>query len=342
MTATLAHEETFDRTFERLYRQHRRDVYRFVLRDLRNPDDAEDVTQAAFLNAYRALQHGNEPAKPRAWLLTIAQNVVRRRFRTRGGRPQEVELDPELAVAPDDEGPTAEEIRSAIETLRPTQRAALVLREIGGLSYAEVAEELDLSVSAVETLIFRARRAVRAELEAEGLGVDTRRRVRTVAGLGLGLPQLVADALAWLGRRSVTAKVAGAAGAAAVATGVAVQTGPLTRAGDERPAPVRAQQVAPAEVRDAPIVRLTAPAPRGGKAAKPPRAASASGVGQEGQTVLGGLVPQVALPGLALPLQPLPDDPAPPSVPKVPLPEIAVPLPEIEVPLPEVSVTLPD
>ncbi len=60
---------TSDLAFERLYRQHRGDVYRFVLRDVRNPEEAEDVTQTAFLNAYRAIQHGEEPERPRAWLL---------------------------------------------------------------------------------------------------------------------------------------------------------------------------------------------------------------------------------------------------------------------------------
>jgi RNA polymerase sigma factor (sigma-70 family) len=82
-----------DRSFERIYRRHRREVYGSVLRDVRDPDEAEDVTQAAFLNAFRALRRGDRPEKPRAWLLTIARNVVRRRARLRAVRPQEVELE---------------------------------------------------------------------------------------------------------------------------------------------------------------------------------------------------------------------------------------------------------
>src|SRR5829696_99983 len=73
-----------DRSFERIYRRHRREVYGSVLRDVRDPDEAEDVTQAAFLNAFRAMRRGDTPEKPRAWLLTIARNVVRRRARLRG------------------------------------------------------------------------------------------------------------------------------------------------------------------------------------------------------------------------------------------------------------------
>ncbi|MGH2996793.1 MAG: RNA polymerase sigma factor, partial [Gaiellaceae bacterium] len=186
MSATLAKEGAAERAFERLYRRHRRDVYRAVLRDVRNPADAEDVTQTAFLNAYRALRRGDAPERPRAWLLTIAQNVSRRRFRMQAVRPQEVELDPEVAAAPELEGPTATEIREALARLRPSHQEVLVLREIGGLSYAEIAEETGLSLAAVETLIFRARRALRSELEARP----------TARALALGwLPELVSRAL---------------------------------------------------------------------------------------------------------------------------------------------------
>src|ERR671914_726174 len=199
MTSSLALEETSERTFERLYRRHRGDVYRFVLRDLRNPDDAEDVTQAAFLNAYRALQRGSEPEKPRAWLFTIAQNVTRRRFRSRAARPYEVELDQEALVAPQSDAPSAAEIRDALRRLRPNQRAVIVLREIGGLSYAEIAETLELSVSAVETLLFRSRRALREELAA----AEEQPAVVRVGGLVLWpLPAALSDAVGWRGVRA--------------------------------------------------------------------------------------------------------------------------------------------
>src|ERR687893_44135 len=65
----------------------------------------------------------------------------------------------------DDDAPSAEEIRTALGQLAFNQRAALVMRELEGRSYAEIAELLQLSVSAVETLIFRARRALREQLE---------------------------------------------------------------------------------------------------------------------------------------------------------------------------------
>src|SRR5207237_7928288 len=65
----------------------------------------------------------------------------------------------------DADTPTSEDIRRALRHLAFNQRAALVMRELEGRSYAEIADVLDLSVSAVETLIFRARRALREQLE---------------------------------------------------------------------------------------------------------------------------------------------------------------------------------
>ena len=155
-----------DRSFERIYRRHRREVYGSVLRDVRDPDEAEDVTQAAFLNAFRAMRRGDTPEKPRAWLLTIARNVVRRRARLRAERPQEVELDSELLLTlDDDEGSASEDIHAALLRLTDAQREAILLREIQGRSYAEISFELGLSLAAVEALIFRARRALAEELE---------------------------------------------------------------------------------------------------------------------------------------------------------------------------------
>lgn len=156
-----------ERSFERLYRRHVRDVYGFSLGVLGNPTDAEDVTQTTFLNAYRALARGERVDNPRSWLLRIAQNVCRQRFRAAARRPQEVELDAELqAAASDEAAPTAEEIRAALMHLAFNQRTVLVLREIEGRPYTEIAETMGLSVSAVETLLFRARRALREQLEA--------------------------------------------------------------------------------------------------------------------------------------------------------------------------------
>ena len=167
MTPLLAREPRVDRSFERLYSKHATDVYRYAFGVLRNEADAEDVTQTTFLNAYRALERGEQPRVPLNWLITIAHNVCRQRFRAASRRPQEVELDFDVADAlvAESEGPTPEDIRRALGHLAFNQRAALVMRELEGRSYAEIAEVIGISTAAVETLIFRARRALREQLE---------------------------------------------------------------------------------------------------------------------------------------------------------------------------------
>src|SRR5918911_4001210 len=167
MTPLLAQRPRTDRAFERLYQRHVGDVYRYALVVLRNPADAEDVTQTTFMNAYRAFARGERPRTPQNWLITIAHNVCRQRFRQLQRQPNELPLEEDevAQLAPDDESPTAEDIRRALSHLAFNQRAALVMRELEGRSYAEIAEVLQVSTSAVETLIFRARRALREQLE---------------------------------------------------------------------------------------------------------------------------------------------------------------------------------
>jgi len=170
VTPILAQRLGTDRSFERLYRKYAGDVYRYALVVLRNEADAEDVTQTTFLNAYRAFEQGERPRAPQNWLIAIAHNVCRQRFRQSQRRPNEVAFEEELAEAAviEDDAVSATDIRRALGHLAFNQRSALVMRELEGRSYQEIAEMLELSVSAVETLIFRARRALREQLE-EGI-----------------------------------------------------------------------------------------------------------------------------------------------------------------------------
>ncbi len=255
-TALLTRTESRDRAFERLYRRHVHEVYRYVLAVLRNQADAEDVTQTTFLNAYRAFTRGEEPQKPRNWLLKIAHNECRQRFRAAARRPKEVEWD-DRAPAPalDETIPTADEIRNALTHLSFNQRSALVMRELEGRSYAEIATILDLSVSAVETLLFRARRALREQLEGaltcgeaeatlsrrldgrlpaaeqralrahlrecpECARLERKQRARRSAVKGLGVVQLPPSLASFLG----------GGGAVSGGTGVAVGTGVVAKA----------------------------------------------------------------------------------------------------------------
>jgi len=166
VTLSLRLQST-NRSFERLYRAHVGDVYRYALAITGNTADAEDVAQTTFMNAYRALERGERPEKPRHWLIAIAHNVCRQRFRQSARRPTEVTYFEDVAetLVPSDDAPSAADIQRALGELALNQREALVMRELEGRSYADIAELLGISVAAVETLLFRARRALREQLE---------------------------------------------------------------------------------------------------------------------------------------------------------------------------------
>ncbi|HYI75826.1 MAG TPA: sigma-70 family RNA polymerase sigma factor [Gaiellaceae bacterium] len=157
------------REIDDLYRAHGAEVYRYAFAVLGNHADAEDVTQTTFLNAYRSLEGGVRPRKPSNWLLTIASNTIKQRFRQEQARPRQVELDERIAHSPtsddDDEGPSVGELLTALSKIPPQQRQAIVLREFEGRSYVEIAEILGVTTSALETLLFRARRSLAEELE---------------------------------------------------------------------------------------------------------------------------------------------------------------------------------
>jgi RNA polymerase sigma factor (sigma-70 family) len=164
--ATTASGIEAARELDELYREHAAEIFRYTYAVLGNRADAEDVTQTTFVNALRALERGERPRTPKNWLITIAHNLIRQRFRQQQTRPREVELDHELPAAEaGDDGPALDDLVRALQRIPPTQRQALVLRELEGRSYVEIAALLEISQSALETLIFRARRSLADELE---------------------------------------------------------------------------------------------------------------------------------------------------------------------------------
>jgi RNA polymerase sigma factor (sigma-70 family) len=152
-----------NQAFETLYRRYVKEVYHYAFALLRNPADAEDVTQTTFLNAYRAYQRGIEIEKPQNWLIKIAHNVARTRYARASRRVKEVPLEDhvEQLAVPEADRPDVTAVLRALGRLPFNQRAALVMRELEGRSYAEIADTIGVSVSAVETLIFRGRRSLR-------------------------------------------------------------------------------------------------------------------------------------------------------------------------------------
>ena len=194
-----------DLAFEELYRGHRADVYRAALRELGNAHDAEDVTQAAFVDAYRAVLRGTRPQSPRAWLLAISENVRRRRFRTAQRRPREQLVDdadfPPAAELPYEQ---SQALAEALAALPAEQRRVFVLRELVGLSYDEIADEVGSTVASIQMLLFRARRSLREQLDPPTVAI--RRARLPAAGAELAgralLPRGAREPDASCGRRA--------------------------------------------------------------------------------------------------------------------------------------------
>jgi len=177
-------EPAVSETAARLFQEHSGWIYGYCLRLLRSPEEAEDALQATYLNACRSLKDGVRPQVDSAWLLRIAQNVCLTRLRSSGRRArlervQDVELLEETVAAPAHHGDELIGLTDALASLPEQQRRAILLREWQGLSYAEVAARLELTQSAVEALIFRARRSLAAALENPG----KRRRLRLAHAL---------------------------------------------------------------------------------------------------------------------------------------------------------------
>jgi RNA polymerase sigma-70 factor (ECF subfamily) len=162
--------QTVDSEFDRFYRRHVAEVYQYALAVLANPADAEDVTQQTFLNAYRAFQRGDQPHKAHNWLIKIAHNVCRMRWRQSSRRPQEVPLEhAQEPVTLDEDRPSLDAVLKALARLPFNQRAAIVMREVEDRSYAEIADVLGTTVPAVEALLFRARTHLRARRKTLGV-----------------------------------------------------------------------------------------------------------------------------------------------------------------------------
>lgn len=155
MSLLLARRQ--ERAFERLYRRHVADVYRYALVVLRDPEAAESVTQATFVTALRTHERGRLPRRPFNWLLRIAHDICERRL------PRS-ELEPDEAWE-EDASPRRSDIRRALDRLGLDERAVLMMRDGECRSYAEIAEVLELQDGDVEALVFRARKALREQLE---------------------------------------------------------------------------------------------------------------------------------------------------------------------------------
>jgi RNA polymerase sigma factor (sigma-70 family) len=164
-----------------LYERYSAQIFGYCLHQLGSREEAEDAVQTTFMNAFRGLQRGIVPELESAWLFKIAHNVClsRRRSSWRRGKvesPNNFEVLQEVIPGREHVNDELIRLQEVLEAMPENQRRAILLREWQGLTYREISTELGLSQAAVETLIFRARRALAQGLEQDA---DTwKRRLR--------------------------------------------------------------------------------------------------------------------------------------------------------------------
>ena len=166
--------------FELLVAKYQRRLLRLISRLVRDPAEAEDVAQEAFIKAYRALPQFRGDAAFYTWLYRIGVNTAKNFLVSQGRRaPTSTEKDAEEAETFEDgeqlrdintpesllmSRQVASAVNGAMERLPEELRTAVTLREIEGLSYDEIAEVMNCPIGTVRSRIFRAREAIALEL----------------------------------------------------------------------------------------------------------------------------------------------------------------------------------
>jgi RNA polymerase sigma-70 factor (ECF subfamily) len=161
----VTHEPAAAAATHALYVRYGQQIYRFCLHRLRNREEAEDAAQTTFLNAFRGLERGDSVKFEAAWLYKIALHVCLTKQRSSQLRrlveaSGDFDSIDELLPSPELDADELFGLDNALRLMPEQQRRAFLLREWQGLSYKEIAAEMELSQAAVETLLFRARRSL--------------------------------------------------------------------------------------------------------------------------------------------------------------------------------------
>ncbi len=163
-----------EKAFAVIVHAYERLVFTYVYRLVDDRRLAEDITQDVFLNVYRGLPAFTERSTFTTWLFQIARNRVVDELRAIERRPQAVNIDdvtaPTLLEARFEQAEPIEALWAAVAALNVDLRAALLLRDVVGLSYSEIADSLEITLATTKWRIHKARESVQAALEHEGFG----------------------------------------------------------------------------------------------------------------------------------------------------------------------------
>ena len=169
--------------FARLMSDYELPIFNYVLHSIGNYHQAEDLTQDIFFRALRSLPGFSFRSKFTTWLFAIAKNRILDELRNNGRRPSTVDLDDAgpfavRGLSPDQHAEMGD-LWSAIETLDPELKSPLLLRDVVGLPYQEIAETLEISLPNVRWRIYVARRRVQLALGHDEAHADNASRRAT-------------------------------------------------------------------------------------------------------------------------------------------------------------------
>ncbi len=172
--------------FAEILRAYRAPVYTYVVRVVGNRSLAEDLTQEIFLRVFQGLPRFSHRSKFTTWLFQVTKNRVLDELRAQERRPQvAATLDdmPSLEAfgLPEDQAETMDMLWRAVDDLTPDLKMSLLLRDVVGLSYNEIAESLEVTLATVKWRIFKAREEVQLALTRDGVSFDDRGRVHEPA-----------------------------------------------------------------------------------------------------------------------------------------------------------------
>lgn len=175
-----------ERAFSIIVRTYEQPVFNYILRLTGDRSLAEDLTQEVFLRVYQGLPSFSLRSRFTTWLFQVAKNRVLDELRALERRPRAVvaleDIPPlEVVDAPVERAEAIEAVWRAVETLNPDLKMALLLRDIVGLSYTEIAETLEITLATVKWRIYKAREEVQLALRREGIVVSLPSAVSTPA-----------------------------------------------------------------------------------------------------------------------------------------------------------------